>query len=105
MLRQQINRLCKQRNREICAMKNKANSTRQSRTRTLIQLGGILQKSGLLEAFQIQTGEDLQDYESRQKASHLLGFLVNSLENFDESESSISEHIKIGERMLRPGFK
>lgn len=82
-------------------MKNKTNSTRQSRTRTLIQLGGILQKSGLLETFHIQTGEDLQDYESRHKAVQLLGFLTHCLEQHDSSEESVLTHEKVGERMLR----
>lgn len=84
-------------------MKNNANAERQSRTRTLIQLGGILQKSGLLEAFDIKTGEDLQGYESRCKAWQLLGFLTHCLEQYDNSEESASAHKKTGERLLMHG--
>lgn len=101
MIRQQINRLCKQRNREISAMKNKANATRQSRTRTLIQLGGILQKTGLLEAFDIRTGEDLQDYESRHKAAQLLGYLSGVFDTLDASEENLLSWQQAGERMFR----
>jgi hypothetical protein len=33
---------------------------RKKRTRTLIQLGGLVQKSGLLEPLQLKIGDDLQ---------------------------------------------
>jgi hypothetical protein len=33
---------------------------RKSQTRTLIQLGGLVEKSGLLEPLQLQIGDDLQ---------------------------------------------
>ena len=49
-------------------------------------LGGLLQKSGLLEAFHITPGDDLQAYENRPKVLQLLGFLTTCFEenNFDE---------------------
>ncbi len=84
-------------------MKNQHNSERQSRTRLLIQSGGLLQKSGILDAFQIQVGDDLQDFESLHKASRLLGFLSHSLETFDRSDATISDYERIGERLLRYG--
>lgn len=33
---------------------------RRARTRSLIALGGLMKKSGLLETFQIEVGKDLQ---------------------------------------------
>jgi hypothetical protein len=84
-------------------MKNHRNSERQNRTRLLIQIGGLVQKSGIMDAFQIQVGDDLQDYESLHKAASLLGFLRHSLEQFDASKAGMSEHIRTGERLLRYG--
>ena len=52
---------------------------RRARTRTLIQLGGLVEKSGLLDKFGIQVGDDLQkDPEVFDDAATLLGaFLEN----------------------------
>lgn len=84
-------------------MKNQRNSERQNRTRLLIQMGGLVQKSGVMEAFKIQVGDDLQDYESLDKAGRLLGFLTHSLEQFDGSKATMSEIERTGERLLRYG--
>ncbi|MBP6985978.1 MAG: conjugal transfer protein TraD [Alphaproteobacteria bacterium] len=84
-------------------MKNQRNAERQSRTRLLIQIGGLVQKAKILEAFNINVGDDLQDYESLNKAARLLGFLCNSLEQLDESEASLAELERNGERLLRYG--
>lgn len=84
-------------------MKNQRNSERQNRTRLLIQIGGLVQKARILEAFNINVGDDLQDFESLNKAARLLGFLSHSLEQFDESEVTLSEHERTGERLLRYG--
>ncbi|MDP1975073.1 MAG: conjugal transfer protein TraD [Alphaproteobacteria bacterium] len=47
---------------------------RRSRTRTLIQIGGLIEKSGFLEKIGIQLGDDLQNDETLfDKASILLG--------------------------------
>ncbi len=47
---------------------------RKARTRTLIQLGGLVEKSGLLELLEINTGDDLQkDPECFEAASILMG--------------------------------
>ena len=35
-------------------------AARKSRTRTLIQLGGLVEKSGIMELFDIKPGDDLQ---------------------------------------------
>jgi hypothetical protein len=37
-----------------------SSSLRKARTRTLIQLGGLVEKAGLLETFEISLGLDLQ---------------------------------------------
>ncbi len=84
-------------------MKNQRNSERLNRTRLLIQIGGLVQKAKIMEAFNINVGDDLQDYESLNKAARLLGFLSHSLEQFDESEASMSERERNGERLLRYG--
>lgn len=102
-LTQQINRHKSARNREISAIKNQRKSERQNRTRLLIQIGGLVQKAGVMEVFNIKVGDDLQDFESLNKAARLLGFLSHSLEQFDESEASMSELERKGERMLRYG--
>lgn len=47
-------------------------SERKARTRTLIQLGGLVHKCGLTERFGIALGEDLQlEVNSRDKAKRL----------------------------------
>jgi hypothetical protein len=47
---------------------------RKARTRTLIQLGGLVDKSGLLEPLEIALGDDLQkDYECFGPTATLLG--------------------------------
>ena len=62
-----------------------------------------MQKSGLMDVFHIEVGDDLQDYESLHKAARPLGFLSHCLENFDDTEASMSEHEKTGKRLLRYG--
>lgn len=49
---------------------------RKARTRTLIQLGGLIEKSGLLELLGINTGDDLQrDPDCFESAAILMGAL------------------------------
>ena len=64
-------------------MKSHQHANRKERTRMLIQAGGLVQKSGILDAFLIESGDDLQDYEKLEKALCLLGFLS---ECFDKSD-------------------
>lgn len=53
---------------------------RAARTRTLIQLGGLIVKSGIAEKLGIAIGADLQREENqKQKAYTLLGMLVTQL--------------------------
>jgi hypothetical protein len=52
-------------------------NSRASRTRTLIQLGGLLDKAGLTAAFDIALGDDLQrDDHTFDPAATLLGALL-----------------------------
>lgn len=81
-------------------MKQQHNGERKARTRGLIQAGGLLQKSGLMEAFQITPGEDLQDYETRTKAIQLLGFLITCFEENNFDEENLEMWQLLGERRL-----
>jgi len=50
---------------------------RRARTRTLIQLGGLIEKSGLMESFGLETGDDLQkDIGKKESVFALLGALI-----------------------------
>lgn len=60
---------------------------RRARTRSLIQLGGLVEKSGLLETFQLSSGDDFQsDPETKEHVAALFkGLLVlNELANSQE---------------------
>jgi len=62
----------------------KNNQERKLRTRTLIQCGGLLKLSGLLEVCEILEGEDLQrDLEGYEKAAILLGILLQAREDIE----------------------
>jgi uncharacterized protein YjgD (DUF1641 family) len=82
-------------------MKTEQQSQRKSRTRQMIQLGGLLQRSGLLDAFLIAPGEDLQDYEHRHKAAKLLGFLHENFEEKVIDEDNVERWQSAGERLLK----
>lgn len=67
----------------------KNDQTRKLRTRTLIQCGGLLKLSGLLEVCEILEGEDLQrDLEGYGKAATLLGILLQAREDIENINSS-----------------
>ena len=52
------------------------NDFRKAQTRTKIQLGGLLMKSGLTDFFNINSGDDLQlDSDKKDQAYILLGIL------------------------------
>jgi hypothetical protein len=82
-------------------MKTEQQSHRKSRTRQLIQAGGILQKSGLLDVFCIAPGDDLQDFENYHKAAKLLGFLTSCFEENDFNEVNLARWQSAGERRLK----
>lgn len=82
-------------------MRTLQQSHRKSRTRQMIQVGGILQRSGLLDAFLIAPGDDLQDYENRDKAAKLLGFLTSCFEENIFDEGNVERWRTVGERLLK----
>ncbi len=62
-------------------IKAQTKSERRARTRTLIQMGAMINMIGLADICDITEGDDLQlDIASRDKAATLLGILVTVLE-------------------------
>ncbi|NBT85845.1 MAG: hypothetical protein EBT45_05040 [Alphaproteobacteria bacterium] len=82
---QKINRLQFQLSRQT-------NQQRAARTRTLIQIGGLLVKSGITEKLGIKIGADLQKEETQKKKAYtLLGLLILQLsvpQKIDEVENA-----------------
>ena len=61
------------------------NTDRRARTRTLIQMGGLLNMIGIPQLCGIEDGDDLQqDLENQDKAATLLGMLVHLNEKLSE---------------------
>lgn len=82
-------------------MKQHRVAERKTRTRQLIQIGGLCQRSGLMEAFSIVPGDDLQDYHKREKAARLLGFLTMCFEKNTFEEANLEQWKSVGERLLK----
>jgi hypothetical protein len=61
-------------------------------------LGGLVQKSALMDVFHIAPGDDLQDYENRPKALQLLGFLITCFEENEFDEGNLERWRSVGER-------
>lgn len=72
-----LNRLRSQKAALEFKVKTHGNKQRKMRTRTLIQLGGLLNISPLLSICGIELGDDLQ-LEYPDKAAILLGILINA---------------------------
>ena len=73
-----INRLQSQKAMIENKLKAASQSQRKARTRTLIQLGGLLNMLNLPNICGINPGDDLQtDFEASDKAAILLGMLVH----------------------------
>ena len=77
---------------EKAALENKAKQhtkkERMSRTRTLIQMGGLLSLVNIPKYFDIETGDDLQtDLEKRDQSMMLLGLLLTVSEQMPPSYS------------------
>ena len=65
---------------------------RKAETRTKIKLGRVLIKSGLTEVFSISPGADLQlDDEIREKATFLLGALIDMHQNIVSTPHNASQ--------------
>ena len=73
---------------------------RAARTRTLIQLGGLLVKSGIAEKLGIEIGADLQREEDQKKKAYvLLGMFVNQL-IIPKKVEGIEEFEQLGKQFL-----
>lgn len=66
-LNQQINRTEAQKRMIMNELELTSHQMRRARTRSLVALGGLVAKSGLLETFDITLGEDLQKNLNLQK--------------------------------------
>ena len=63
---------------------------RKARTRTLIQLGGLFEKSGLMETFDVQVGENLQEtLEKKENVFAILGGLLELKDMMKQDHFSI----------------
>lgn len=61
---------------------------RKARTRTLIQLGGLIEKSGILDALNITPGDDLQkDPNCHESAAILMGALCELRQNLHTEDA------------------
>jgi hypothetical protein len=84
-----------------------ANSDRRARTRTLIQMGGLLNMIGLPQLCGIADGDDLQqDLESQDKAAILLGMLEHlneslSVKTVTLDTNSLEEFKQRGIRLMK----
>jgi hypothetical protein len=84
------------------ASKNKSSSDRKARTRTLIQIGGLADKAGLLELLNIQTGEDLEeDIASLNKAALLLGFLIDAIDSARLDDKNKHKWFRLGLSVMK----
>ncbi|HBN23313.1 MAG TPA: hypothetical protein DD412_08775 [Holosporales bacterium] len=65
-------------------------SLRRARTRTLIQLRGLFEKSGLMETFDVQAGDNLQEnLEKKENIFAILGGLIELKEMMGSQEFHI----------------
>ena len=86
-VKQRITRYECQRTRYLHRRGETAMQFRKARTRTLIQLGGLVEKSGILEPLNITPGDDLQkDYEHLESAAILTGALSELQGRFYDEE-------------------
>ncbi len=76
---------------------------RKAKTKCKIQLGGLLQKSGLMDVFNIAPEDNLQDNSNLEKASQLLGFLITCFEEKSFDEKSLAEWRALGKSRLGTG--
>ncbi len=65
-------------------------SLRRARTRTLIQLGGLFEKAGLMETFDVKAGDNLQEnLEKKENIFAILGGLLELQEMMRNQEFHI----------------
>ena len=90
----QLNRLLSQKAILQNKLKRHNKTERKARTRTLIQLGGLLSLTPILEICNINLGEDLQ-LSSQDKADTLLGILSSLFDSLsDNFDGSDLDHFK-----------
>ena len=73
---------------------------RKSHTRTKIQLGGLIIKSGLADLLEINLGDDLQlDLDQRDKSYIILGILNEVTKQIQNDKSSMSYYLSKGKNI------
>ena len=73
---------------------------RKSHTRTKIQLGGLIIKSGLADLLEINLGDDLQlDLDQRDKSYIILGILDAVTKQIQNDNSSMSYYLSKGKNI------
>ena len=98
----QINRLQSNKANLLTESLKENKSDRLARTRTLIQLGGLVKLSGLLDYCQISLGTDLQiDPSATNISALLLGILVEAFEKLPTSTESKERLKNLGIRILK----
>lgn len=97
-----LNRLRSQKAALQHKLKKHDNKQRKARTRTLIQLGGLLDLTPLLSICNIKLGDDLQ-LEHQDKAATLLGILVRVTNQLPEniSDEELTQFKNIGVKLLK----
>ena len=96
-IQQRLYKLYAQKQLVEYSMKNTNSAHRKARTRTLIQLGGIISLTPLLNICNIEIGEDLQDtYNKKNLLLGLLTFLSDQIPT-DLNEQDIKYFITLGE--------
>ena len=98
-----INRLKSQKAALETKQKIQTKNERMQRTRTLIQVGGLVSISGLLERFDIALGDDLQlDDEAKDKSKIVMGVLMSVIEQLPKhlSEEDLKRSSKKGESAM-----
>ncbi len=100
-----VNRLKALKSRLDSVQFNQNNTQRRARTRTLIQMGGLLNMVGLPQLCGIAEGDDLQlDLDNQDKAATLLGILSHLSESFYQPKNTMNELEKfklIGVKILK----
>ena len=91
--------------RAECRLGKSANTqstlARKARTRTLIQAGGLLEKSGLLTTFNLKCGDDLQkDYHCKNDVMALLGALIEMKDQIENSDLSQTWLVQKGKEKM-----
>jgi hypothetical protein len=81
-------------------MKMQQHSDRKARVRTFIQASGLLHKSGIMGAFSIAPGDDLQAHENFEKAAQLLGFLTMCFEKNTFDEDDLEKWKLVGKKLF-----